>query len=352
MQDIENFLSGFEEAVPKTENTRLVYECTAQGEGNIFHQKWLSAVSGNSIFKAHFVPWFTFSENSLPEGSPFALPADRGKIEPNAEEVTMMMKYGLNLDQIRFWRAVKAERKELVYQEYPLDDVRGFVASGGNVWDKSNLQRVLDRCRRPAIDEDGLRVWELALPGMHYYIGADVASGTGADFDYAVVGATDSTHVASLRGKWSPKSFAYKLADLGERYNMASIGVERNTGWGERVLDVLINTIRYPNIFHERDYADVHKPLKPGWYTDKTSKAAMLTAISDSLDSNSLRTDDEILVRELLGYKRFVKSNMGVEFKASTGGNDDGVTALGIMLKMVELHPNLDFKRAPAEAYA
>jgi len=350
MRDIENFLAGFEEAVPKKDNTRLIYECTPQGEGNEFHRKWLAAMSGNSVFTPHFAPWFMFAENSLLEGSQFASPACRGKFAPNADEVLLMGKHSLNLDQIRFRRTMQIERKELFYQEYPEDDTTCFITSGGGVFDKEKLKRMLDRCRPPSIIEDGLSTWELAVPGMNYFLPADVASGAGKDFSYAGVLDDDLTHVASLRGKWKPKEYAHRLDDLGKQYNNALIAVERNTGWGDAVLDELINVIHYPNLYHQRDYQDVNKPLKVGWYTDKHNKPAIISAVRDAIDSLQLRTDDEILIRELLNLRQYVDTNLNAQYKSPPGGNDDGVIWLGIGLKVRELTP-LGGTRKPAESY-
>lgn len=351
MTDIENFVAGFEEAVPKRPNTRLVYECTPQGEGNAFHEKWLLATGGNSIFTPHFAPWFMFAENSLPAGSPFASPECRVRLEPDEEEVLLMTKHNLTIDQIRFRRTMKIERKELFYQEYPEDDVNCFIVSGGTVFGVENLKRMLDRARPPAlIPGDGLRVWELALPGRQYFLAADVASGAGKDFSYAVVIDDDLTHVASLRGKWKPTEFGYKLAQLGTDYNGAIIAVERNTGWGDAVLDVLINKEFYDNIYHHRDYQDIDKPLKAGFYTDRFNKPTLVTGLRDAIDSFQLRTDDEILIRELLNYRMVVENNGSIKYSAPRGGNDDGVSALGIVLRIRELSPGV-FERAPSQAY-
>lgn len=349
--DIKNFMAGFEEAVPKLPNTRLIYECTAQGEGDEFHQKYLAAKMGNSIFTAHFAPWFIFKANSLPEGSPFALPNDRGRIEPTAGELDLMLKYNLNIEQLRFWRMIKAERKELAEQEYPFDDVTCFITSGGNVWDRDKLKLWLDRCRPATIEEDGLRIWQGKRQGERCIICADVASGTGADFDYALVLNDKPAHLASLRGKWRPVEFAHRLDALGKRYDNCLISVERNTGWGDAVLDELINVIHYPYLYKHQDYQDLTKPLRMGWYTDVKTKPQMISAVTDVVDENRFQTDDELLVRELLSHKKFVNSRGNIEYRSSGGGNDDGVSALGQGLKVLEFTLGQGKARKKEEAY-
>jgi len=349
--DIENFVAGFEEAIPRLENTWEVIECTPQGEGDLFHQRWLSATSGNSIFKSHFIPWFKSPENTLPEGSLFALPMDQRKIIPTVGEIDLMVKYGLSLDQIRFWRAIKAERKELAEQEYPFDDINCFIISGGNVWQRDVLKRWLNRCRAPIEDKDGINIWQMKDPLDRVVIGADTSSGLGDDFCYAVAVNHKKEHLASLRDRMRPVEYAAKLEAMGELYDMCPIAVERNTGWGDTVLDILINKLHYPAIYHHRNYVDINKELKPGWYTDVNLKPQMIAAITDVIEDNSLKTDDETLIRELLNYRKYITERGTIKYSAPKGANDDGVTALGIALKVLELTASSSNKRKPAESY-
>lgn len=63
-------LSGLFQAVPLAPGTEIVLESTAKGVGNIFHNEWVKAETGESDFIAIFVPWFWQEEyrRAVPEG--------------------------------------------------------------------------------------------------------------------------------------------------------------------------------------------------------------------------------------------------------------------------------------------
>src|SRR5690606_3588843 len=66
----EDHLSGLFQAVPLAPGTEIILESTAKGVGNIFHEEWKKAESGESDFIPIFVPWFWQDEyrRKPPEG--------------------------------------------------------------------------------------------------------------------------------------------------------------------------------------------------------------------------------------------------------------------------------------------
>ena len=121
---------GIMQAVPDAEGTEVIWESTANGVGNFFHEQWKLAEKGLSDFQAIFVPWFWQAEyrKVLPEG--FSL---------SQEESDLKAHYSLNDEQI-FWRRMKiaelttdgVDGLKAFKQEYPMNAAEAFQVSGGD----------------------------------------------------------------------------------------------------------------------------------------------------------------------------------------------------------------------------
>ena len=118
------------QAVPDADGTEVIWESTANGVGNFFHEQWKLAEKGLSEFQAIFVPWFWQAEykKKLPEG--FAL---------TLEEEVLRDQYELSSEQL-YWRRVKVaelttdgvDGEKAFKQEYPMNAAEAFQVSGGD----------------------------------------------------------------------------------------------------------------------------------------------------------------------------------------------------------------------------
>tara|TARA_R110002096_G_scaffold66306_1_gene161360 strand:- start:19573 stop:21099 length:1527 start_codon:yes stop_codon:yes gene_type:complete len=121
---------GIMQAVPDAPGTEVIWESTANGVGNFFHEQWKLAEKGLSEFQAIFVPWFWQSEycKDLPDG--FAL---------TSEEEVLAKHYKLNKEQM-YWRRMKVaelttdgvDGGKAFKQEYPMNAAEAFQVSGGD----------------------------------------------------------------------------------------------------------------------------------------------------------------------------------------------------------------------------
>jgi hypothetical protein len=128
---------GVMQAVPDGDGTEVIYESTANGVGNFFHEQWKLAEKGLSEFQAIFVPWFWQQEyiKEAPEG--FA---------PTDEEKKLTSAYGVNNNQLQ-WRRVKivelttdgADGTKSFKQEYPMNAAEAFQVSGGDGLINANM---------------------------------------------------------------------------------------------------------------------------------------------------------------------------------------------------------------------
>lgn len=62
----QQHLAGIGQVVPDMPGTEIVFESTANGTANVFHELWQMAVKGRSDFLPVFVPWFWQAEYQTP----------------------------------------------------------------------------------------------------------------------------------------------------------------------------------------------------------------------------------------------------------------------------------------------
>ena len=121
---------GIMQAVPDADGTEVIWESTANGVGNFFHEQWKLAEKGLSEFQAIFVPWFWQSEYKkvVPDGVTF-----------DDSEMELKKVYDLTLEQL-YWRRMKiaelttdgVDGSKAFKQEYPMNAAEAFQVSGGD----------------------------------------------------------------------------------------------------------------------------------------------------------------------------------------------------------------------------
>ena len=120
---------GIMQAVPDADGTEVIWESTANGVGNFFHEQWKLAEKGLSEFIPIFVPWFWQSEYKK------AVPED---ISFTDEEMLLLEFYDLTKEQM-YWRRIKVAELttdgvdgiKAFKQEYPMNAAEAFQVSGG-----------------------------------------------------------------------------------------------------------------------------------------------------------------------------------------------------------------------------
>jgi hypothetical protein len=121
---------GIMQAVPDADGTEVIWESTANGVGNFFHEQWKLAEKGLSEFIPIFVPWFWQSEykKSVPDNIAFS-----------DEEMVLIDIYKLTKEQL-YWRRIKVaelttdgvDGEKAFKQEYPMNAAEAFQVSGGD----------------------------------------------------------------------------------------------------------------------------------------------------------------------------------------------------------------------------
>jgi hypothetical protein len=124
--------TGIMQAIPDVPGTEIIFESTANGIGNYFHQLWQSAQSGASDFLAIFIPWFWQSEYKKEIPEDFKL----NHVEEHLQEL-----YCLTNEQI-YWRRQKIvdlsvngrNGEQSFFQEYPCNSQEAFQITGENTF--------------------------------------------------------------------------------------------------------------------------------------------------------------------------------------------------------------------------
>ena len=126
-ENTNEITTGILQSIPDAPGTEIIFESTANGVGNMFHQMAIAGIGENpeGDFITIFVPWFWADEYSKIAPSDFEL---------TAEEEVIAELYSLTNDQM-YWR-----RRKIIdtfrgdvwkfKQEYPCSVQEAFVVSG------------------------------------------------------------------------------------------------------------------------------------------------------------------------------------------------------------------------------
>lgn len=184
--------AGVLQAVPDAEGTEIILESTANGVGNLFHQKWRDAENGTGEFIAIFVPWFWQEEYRKDV-----------EIDYTQEEREYANLYQLDMPQMA-WRRNKIEELKdpiLFKQEYPATAAEAFQMSGHNSYIQPEL---VVKARKTETPESGPLI-----------IGVDPARF-----------GDDGSAMARRRGRKIPK--------IEKRYKLDTMQL---AGWIKQVID-------------------------------------------------------------------------------------------------------------------
>ncbi len=330
----EAIIKGAMEAMRIGGNVSI--ESTANGF-NDFHRIWDEAQSGYGQFKPHFFAWFDDPTDMVEHVSPEELE----QLTPL--ELETQKTYKLTDNQIVWYHYKARDLRENVRQEFPDTPESAFIASGSPVFDVDKLQLLKKKAEAvtPVLTEDSgqLVIWHKydTSENKRYIIGADTSQGVpNGDFSHATVIDNETYEdVAALHGLWTPNVFAKKLAALALRYGNALIAVERNNH-GHSVLNTLINTLHYGNLFYYRDYdTPVGRPTV-GFHVNVKSKPQIIDLLANIIIDGSTKFNDPHFCSEAMTY---VYTDAKGHTSAQVGTHDDRVMAMAIAMRVAELHP-------------
>ena len=250
----------------------------------------------------------------------------------------------LNLDM-----AAKAE-------QYPLDPDEAFLLTGHPFFDLKALQfysregrvdprftgqfetfsNTKARARFNKAGEPLIEVYRVPAKDKNYAIGADVATGTGADYSVAaVIDLSDGAPVAELRMKADYRDFTRQLHFLGVWYNNARVAIEKGGGYGDVVIAYLRDGHEgrkpYPLLYRHEMYDDPRKKTREqyGFPMSRPNRAMVVSELNEWINT---RTWPWLTRRFAVEARTFVRQSTGPSPAAEVGLNDDAIMAWGIAL--------------------
>ncbi len=269
----EDHMAGLGQAIPFVAGTEIILESTANGIGNLFHQTWCDAVSGDSDYLPIFIPWFLQPEYARPVGPDFEL---------DDEELEYQLSYGVTNEQMA-WRRMKIRNdfkgdSGLFDQEYPACPAIAFRRSSGEAYLKPAL---VERARKAVYEARGAKV-----------MGLDVAE------------AGDDKTVSIIRqGRVVYKPIAWREEDTMQTVGKAALIIEKEdpdavfvdrVGVGAGVCD------RLAELFPNRQIIGVKSGESAIQHEDYINKRAeMWGCIKEALEDGLQLPDDEGLAGEL-----------------------------------------------------
>lgn len=346
-RDGEELVAGLMQAVPKLPKTAIFIESTANGIGDYFHKTWQAAKQGRSTFKPLFFSWADHEEYVLKSPKGFKL---------TEEEKVLKEEYKLSNDQI-YWRREKLkefpDNPDKFKQEYPINDVEAFLASGRSRFHIPTLVDMELQCeagmemelidkgtplspKLELLEVEGspLKIWEKPEANASYVIGADVAEGTGGDYSVATVMNTETSKtVARWRGDAEPYEFGEILEQLGRFYNDALIACEINNHGLTAVQR--LRDLHYPHLY--RREAGLDERMEEftshlGWKTDRRTKTLMINGLAEAILNGKIIDKDKTFILECMSY---VIDDRG-RTNAQVGQHDDTVISTAIALQVFD----------------
>ena len=340
--------------VPKNASNLILYESTAKGVGNFFHQEWLAAEEGESNFLPFFLSWFDLSEythgfNTLQDKAVFIAAF-------NDEEKELTSVHGLTPEQLYWRRLTIADLRgdvELFRQEYPATAEEAFIVSGSPLFDRRKLRLMALKCKNPifqgeidkgglvANDQGSLQIWKKPEHVQTYVLGCDVADGgEGGDFScIEVFKKLPNPYVAEQVAEWhghlDPYNFAHIIEKVARWYNEALVSVETNAH-GLATQQELQK--QYWNLYRQ-EFFDRYKNQyanKIGWDTTERSKKLLISFSTHCIADMTIIVHSSKLIRECM---TFVRTETGGG-EASSNGYDDRVMAA--MISLFTMHQVLD----------
>ena len=349
------------------EDLLAIIESTACGRRNHMFRFWKDVLSHKiEDWSPVFIESYRVKKycTAILKGDNFELTKDeqdrRRKALEDNNAVVPLEHFKWRREKINEYIAMEGD-DAIFYEQYPMNWLEAFQASGLCAFNKKTLVSMMSICRQPEyygeidLESDNrtpkpsltkvkkeehrpaniplqeefggrLRVWKFPEDGESYYIGADVAQGVkGGDFSAAYVmkigrGPEPDEFVAEFHGWINPTPYARVLAALGYWYGDAEISVECNDIGLKTSLE-LLKILEYPNLFRWKHYDKLKNFLSDfmGWYTNQKTRELLISGMREAVDDGVIRIPSEELIEEM---QDFGAEQIGARFEGQEGHDD------------------------------
>ena len=339
------------------EQVYIVIESTAQGVGNLFHQMWTLAKTGENGYDARFdgrwanpnhtKAWFLSVTQNM-AATPHLIAQEYPETESEAflesGRTFFSVWFRSMEDGIQTYDSEAREVRVLNDLEaIHLQAKQGFPTHATD-WKPELVGPQFPQELTPITDSlhfhrgaDSLEAWTPPVYGRKYVIGADVALGLAhGDYDDATVLDWETAEeVAHLRGHWEPFEYGEFLYWLLTAYP-GVLAIERQ-GPGGTVIEYLRKQrkLDYPELYHaastgrERRW-QTYEPARglAGFHTNEVTRPLILNGLAQALALDLHRPRAASFWME---RTTFVRNDKGRP-EASEGFHDDDVMSRAIAL--------------------
>jgi hypothetical protein len=289
-----------------------VLESTPNGAEGCFYQEWTRAEETGLV--RHFFPWWM-------EERYRARPVEEASL--NAEELDLMRRWGLDLEQVGYRREIQAGLQGLARQEFVEDAESCFLASGESYFELEAVEKRMAVALAPLQRRYNgrLEVWLPPVPGRWYVVAVDPAGG-GAAGDYSVIQVLDldtGMQCAEFAGHVGGLELMELSREIGWDYGVAWLVVERNNHGAEQL-----------GLLEEKGYKRIYRGVdgKAGFLTTSVSRPRVLGQMSLALRDSPELFQSAKLLAECRSFVRLGNGDVG----ARHGAHDDRVMAMAIGL--------------------
>lgn len=352
-----------------------ILESTGAGAiGNWFHDRFQSAVAGDSLFKPVFIAWYLRPGWRMhSEGVVF-------NVDTEAMADRVKRETGIELDkEQKSWYQLKRRELEsedklsVFYQEFPSTIEEAFQTGLKSVFSIDLRAKLRDRVKtpigvyevnlrdrklrplnleawiksdKPGKEQNKIIVWEWAKPGYLYTIGVDASYGMmgkdGAAVEVLRVGNKwdPDEQVAEFRGTISPLELSVPSFILGNVYRdkltglEAEMVVEINPGAPGIVTQVELQRMNYHNFYLRKNpnKADRTTSNDYGWYTTAATRPLLTEMGVDYLRKGDLLVNSPYFINEMSAFVVGELKNGRKKMEHAPGYHDDRIIALFMSL--------------------
>jgi hypothetical protein len=276
---------------------------TANGEGNLYHELWTKAESGENNLRTVFFPWHIH-------------PVRRS--DPNWYDNT-----------------VRKLGPELTRQEYPATPGEMFIFSGTKYFEQERLvlfdaqgkQLEAGAVNEPLPDyPHGWSVYVERQEGRRYTIGIDTANGGGDACSADVIDVESGLQVAHIHSaQWGFDRFADEVYDAANLYNGAFLVPEQNNH-GHALILQLTQHKGYNRLYRYEDYDVVKRTgvQRLGWNNTSKTRPEALGKLKLAIRDMAIKPMHLPTINEMRAFEY----NSSQRAEAKEGMHDDRVFSL------------------------
>lgn len=279
-----------------------IVNSTPYGVGNWYHKMWVDACSGGNRFFPIRLKWRMHPERDI------------------------------------HW--YNEQRDNLGARKTAQEIDGDFLTSGASVFDlmdiralEEDLEDWMNKIENPDFEvkmNGRLLIFKKPLPGEHYFLGADIATGRSRDYSAYSIMNRKGEEYAAFKGKIPPGKFATLLMEQGHIYNRAVLAPEGNDiGFAtvSKIQDAGYSNLYYSTqLVREKGEKKPKEKKIPGWYTTKENRPVIIDSLEEDLRQNTCIIKDFYFVQEAYTFiydERNKPIAMNKDKKSGDSDDDD-----------------------------